>query len=124
MRTIHLPIRLEIYLETIQEEIQQGLQYAKGLLYLDDGETFNYQKDEKTLIEYSFKEQPDGQSSILSSRALLRDCFYGLASSDILFIKEISIYGLKKTPKHVYNMNFIEIRKNLKAKAPINFKYL
>ena len=44
-----MPVRLDVFLSLDQ-------QFAEGLLYLDDGESFKYQtKLENTLIKYSYK---------------------------------------------------------------------
>ena len=70
LRIINLPIKLEIYLDNKNE--------GKGLLYLDDGESFDYKSEERTLIEFSYSKD------VLISRALLRDSFYEMAAEMII----------------------------------------
>ena len=49
LRTINLPISLEIYLDKNN--------YAIGYLYIDDGETFEYKSDHKRkLIKFEYKD--------------------------------------------------------------------
>eukprot|EP00347_Sterkiella_histriomuscorum_P017483 403349187 len=74
-------IRLDIYLDQNQQ--------AKGLLYLDDGESFQYQThNEKILIEYTFEFQT------LSYQILNPEAFYHKTLK--IKIQQIHIYGLKK----------------------------
>lgn len=50
LRTVLMPIRLDIYLSTDRKS-------AKGMLYMDDGETYRYDTHkEKTLIQYTFED--------------------------------------------------------------------
>ena len=42
-----MPIRLEVFLNSFEQN-------ATGVLYLDDGETFEYEKGEKILINYYY----------------------------------------------------------------------
>ena len=71
MRIINLPIRLDVYLNSNNE--------AKGQIYLDDGETFRFEKnDERTLIEFTFRD------NILRSRAVLHESYYDVASEIII----------------------------------------
>ena len=89
MRAFRFPLRLDIYLDKENK--------AKGLLYLDDGESFNHQQNqERTLVEFDF----DGTT--LSVKALLRDSFYEIAFE--MFVTEINIYGIDKSPTTITNL--------------------
>ena len=70
---------------------------AKGTIYIDDGETFNYRdKNEKTYMEFEF----DGDK--LNVNSLLKDSYYSQASQ--IKISEINIYGISEQPKNIRNI--------------------
>jgi alpha-glucosidase (family GH31 glycosyl hydrolase) len=83
LRTLLMPIRLDIYLSISRTT-------AQGVLYLDDGESFKYKlKKEKALIRYVFKDNILGCES-------LYDASYVYEPSYSLKITEVNIYGLDR----------------------------
>lgn len=83
LRTLLMPIRLEIYLSANRTT-------AQGELYLDDGESFNYKyKKEKALIKYVYN------NNTLSCESLY-DASYVYEPSYSLKITEVNIYGLDR----------------------------
>jgi alpha-glucosidase (family GH31 glycosyl hydrolase) len=72
------PIRLDIYLDKLGE--------AKGLLYLDDGDTFKYDTDnESMLIEFSFRNRS------LWFKNLKKDCIF---EQTYISITQVNLYGV------------------------------
>ena len=84
------PIRLEIYLDDNQK--------ASGLLYLDDGKSFNYQtSNEKILIKYWYE-----NATLSYDLVFPPENFFEAAS--LIKITEIVIYGLKAQPKSAFDL--------------------
>jgi len=83
---------------------------AEGSLYLDDGETFGYQKGEFIYLSILFKEM-SLQIKQLNSRYIEKEHFFSN-----LFFEEIRIYGLKLTQE----MNFTVISSETKFQVTEN----
>ena len=87
LRTQHNPIRLDIYLNN------EG--FAKGRLYLDDGESFRYQNSlEQALIEYEYKDNKLTCYNVLDSH-------HKYEAAQHLKIVEVNFYGLYRPPSRV-----------------------
>lgn len=88
LRTLLMPIRLDIYLDVDRV-------YAEGLLYLDDGESFRYQTHyEKSLLKYTYD-----SGLITCESQLAKEYVYPGAYS--LKIVEVNIYGLDRSPSNI-----------------------
>jgi len=74
-------ISLEVYLDNDFK--------AKGTLYLDDGETFGYQRGEYIYLQFSFKDMRMEIKHLNKFTSSPEQFFYGLS------INQINIYGLK-----------------------------
>jgi alpha-glucosidase (family GH31 glycosyl hydrolase) len=111
LRTKMNPIRLDIYLST------EGT--ATGRLYLDDGESFRYQRSlEQALIEYEFKDNKLTCKNILDSH-------YKYEAAQYLKIVEVNFYGMYRSPSRVkstyrrrqyLDFEFIETKQALNVK--------
>lgn len=88
LRTIYMPIRLDVYLD-------KDASFAEGQLYMDDGETFRYKNNnEKLLIQYTYT---DGS---LYSQSML-DATFNYEPAFNLKITEVNVYGIRNNPKKV-----------------------
>lgn len=87
------PLRLEIFLDPEDES-------ASGLLYMDDGKSFEYedkadQEGEKVLLVYTYK------NNTLSTMKLIDNSFDQAA---MVYIHEVVIYGVSQQPTSVTNL--------------------
>ena len=74
---------MTVYLQTLEDGTAQ---YAKGLIYLDDGQTFDYiKKEEYTMIKFEFK------NNTLSGMKLENSTYH----TKFAKVENIIIIGLK-----------------------------
>lgn len=69
-----------------------GMRSAKGMMYMDDGETFN---EEHTIIHFTYE---DGKFSITNSHSTYRE-------GQSFIIDEVNIFGVPLPPKKVLVAN-------------------
>lgn len=81
LRTLLMPVRLDIYLS-------DDTQYAEGLLYMDDGESFKYKTHkEQSLVKYIYDGGKLSCWSLFDSKHIYEPAYS-------LKIIEVNIYGL------------------------------
>jgi len=107
LQAIKDPIRLEVYTDSKSE--------AGGVLYLDDGETNDYQRKKSTFVHYFYSDYKLSVMKIGDPNA-----FYAQASGKI--VNEIVIYGVTQAPIKVLNKYVMNMP--MQSEADVYFIYI
>jgi alpha-glucosidase (family GH31 glycosyl hydrolase) len=94
LRTLFNPIKLDIFLNVDRT-------FAEGTLYIDDGESFNYQtKKEQSYVRYKYSKGNITCEHLLYStdKTTQESVPHRYPRATDIYIVEINIYGLDQTP--------------------------